>query len=45
MSEYEYLKRWGGKLGFMASYGIKPTAEGFEEARDLIDQLRAHSGE
>ncbi|EGO51606.1 hypothetical protein NEUTE1DRAFT_113665 [Neurospora tetrasperma FGSC 2508] len=44
MSDYEYLKPWGGKKGFMLSYGIKPTPEGFEEARDLIDQMREESG-
>ncbi|KAK3388961.1 hypothetical protein B0T20DRAFT_456960 [Sordaria brevicollis] len=44
MSDYEYLKPWGGKQNFMLSYGIKPTPEGFEEARDLIDQMREASG-
>ncbi|KAJ4410619.1 hypothetical protein N0V85_003944 [Neurospora sp. IMI 360204] len=44
MSDYEYLKPWGGKTKFMASYGIKPTPEGFEEARELIDQMREQSG-
>ncbi|CCC09278.1 unnamed protein product [Sordaria macrospora k-hell] len=44
MSDYEYLKPWGGRTGFMASYGIKPTPEGFEESRELIDQMREKSG-
>jgi signal transduction histidine kinase len=32
-------------MNFMASYGIKTSSEGFEEARQLIDQLREASGE
>lgn len=39
MSTYEYMKPWGGTNRFMASYGIKRTAEGYEEARDLANQM------
>lgn len=40
MSNYEYMKPWGGTHGFMRSYGITRSPEGYEEARDLIDTMR-----
>jgi hypothetical protein len=45
MSTYEFVKPWGGMVGFMTSYGIKPTPEGFEEAQELISQFKAHDAE
>ena len=45
MSSYEFVKPWGGMMNFMASYGIKPTPEGFEEAQELIAQFMAHDAE
>ncbi|KAF9940928.1 hypothetical protein BGZ67_006350 [Mortierella alpina] len=30
----------GSKTNFMGSYGIKPTPEGFAEARDLMDAFK-----
>ncbi|KAG0050864.1 hypothetical protein BGZ83_004338 [Gryganskiella cystojenkinii] len=31
---------WGGKMQFMHSYGLKPTPEGFEEARAITDAFK-----
>ena len=39
MSDYEFLKPWGGEVNFMLSYGIKPDPDGFEEARELCGRL------
>lgn len=40
MSNYEYAKPWGGTGGFMDSYGIERTAEGNQEANELVDTMR-----
>lgn len=45
MSTYEFVKPWGGMVGFMTSYGLKPTPEGFEEAQELIAQFKAHDAQ
>ena len=29
----------GGKQNFMASYGIKPTADGYVEAREIAEVM------
>lgn len=44
MSTYEFVKPWGGMVGFTTSYGLKPTPEGFEEeeAQELMAQFKAH---
>lgn len=39
MSTYEFVKPWGGMVGFMTSYGLKPTPEGFEEAQEIIAHM------
>lgn len=39
MSTYEHVKHWGGMNQFMASYGIRRSAEGYEEARDLANTM------
>jgi hypothetical protein len=45
ISDYKFIKDgWGDKHNFMASYGIKPTPDGYEEARVLLDGLRESSG-
>ncbi|KAK1834102.1 hypothetical protein QBC39DRAFT_369385 [Podospora conica] len=45
MSNYEFVKPWGGMMNFMLSYGIKPTPEGFEEANALIEQFKAQDAQ
>ena len=40
MSNYEYTKPWGGTGGFMDSYGIDRTPEGYQEANELVGQMR-----
>lgn len=40
MSNYEYTKPWGGTGGFMDSYGIDRTPGGYQEANDMVDQMR-----
>ena len=31
---------WGGKINFMLSYGLKPTPEGFEDAREILNAFK-----
>jgi hypothetical protein len=33
-------KSWGGMMSFMGSYMLKPTPEGFEEAREILDAFK-----
>lgn len=40
MSNYEYAKPWGGTGGFMDSYGIDRTPEGYQEANEMVDTMR-----
>ncbi|KAJ4398862.1 hypothetical protein N0V85_006177 [Neurospora sp. IMI 360204] len=40
MSNYEYTKPWGGTGGFMDSYGIDRTPEGYQEANEMVDTMR-----
>lgn len=45
MSDYEFLKAWGGKRNFMESYGLKiHDPEDHDVARDLIDRMRDEEG-
>lgn len=39
MSNYEYVKPWGGMHGFMRSYGIAREPGGYEEAGELRDAM------
>ncbi|KAJ4398861.1 hypothetical protein N0V85_006176 [Neurospora sp. IMI 360204] len=39
MSNYKYVKPWGGMHGFMRSYGIARTPEGYQEAGELGDAM------
>lgn len=40
MSDYEYLQAWGGRHNFMASYGLKPEPNGYEESQAIMTALR-----
>ncbi|KAK3391374.1 hypothetical protein B0T20DRAFT_77804 [Sordaria brevicollis] len=44
MSKYEYTEPWGGTGGFMDSYGIDRTPEGYQEANEMVDQMREAAG-
>ncbi|WPJ65674.1 hypothetical protein SMAC4_13965 [Sordaria macrospora] len=47
MSTYGYVKPWRGMNQFMASYGTRRSAEGYEEGRDLANEMMevAHKNE
>ena len=45
MSSYEYAKPWGGTGGFMDSYGIERTAEGYQEAHEMVNTMREAAAE
>ncbi|KAF9964523.1 hypothetical protein BGZ70_006339 [Mortierella alpina] len=36
----EIWESWGSKTNFMMSYGLKPTPEGFADARALLDSFK-----
>ena len=38
--DQEIWESWGSKTNFMASYGLKPTPEGFAEARAILDSFK-----
>jgi len=45
ISDYKFLKPWGGRHGFMISYGIKPYDDNaYEDSRKIIDAMREAGG-
>lgn len=40
MTDYQYLKSWGGMKNFALSYGEKPTPEGFHNAKVILGTFR-----
>jgi hypothetical protein len=45
ISDTKFIKEgWGTKHNLMNSYGIKPSSEGYAQARVLVDGLRQSSG-
>lgn len=41
MSDYEFLKAWGGWQNFMLSYGLKPwNLDDVEEGKVILEQLK-----
>ena len=41
MSNYEFAKPWGSEKNFAASYGLKPDPDGYAEAREIMDAMKA----
>ncbi|KAF9560167.1 hypothetical protein EC968_006275 [Mortierella alpina] len=39
----EIYDSWGSKTNFMSSYGMKPTPEGFEQAREHLDAFKQNT--
>lgn len=39
-STYSIVEPYGGMHGFMSSYGIKHTQEGYEEAKEIINAFK-----
>ncbi|CAF9905595.1 MAG: hypothetical protein GOMPHAMPRED_003278 [Gomphillus americanus] len=45
MSKYEFLKPWGGRENFQASYGLKMTPDDIDEGNAIIEAMMArHEG-
>ncbi|KAJ3162703.1 hypothetical protein HDU86_003676 [Geranomyces michiganensis] len=40
-SNYQFYKQWGSQHNFMASYGLKPTPEGYEEGNAIREAFQA----
>jgi hypothetical protein len=43
-SNNSYYKQWGGVHNFMHSHGIKTDADGYQEARELVESYKRADG-